>query len=265
MKNKLLFLFMLASIICVLLLIPGSASAKTYGGEFDSATKDPNGNMYTLTWIYDDITTTLYLEGYGAIPEMKSSTLPWAKYQKNITKVVIEEGINQIGKLCFVDHKELREIVLSESVKSIVMRAFEGCSSIEEITIPGTVTNIGDMAFKNCTSLKKVVFEDGIKDIGCNMFQGCKSLEDVYVYGMDTYISRQRSNNIDGVWFRDCDFDKLTAHCLKGSDADKYFTTDIYKITNWSDKKGNEVTQSFAKQPNYMTQGGYTLNVEYIE
>ena len=110
------------------------------------------------------------------------------------------------------------------------------------------------------------MFEDGITSIGCYMFGGCTSLEDVYVYGENTTISRMRSNQDDGVWFRGLtDFSRLTAHCIEGSDADKYFTTDIYTITNWANNtKGEEVTQSFPKKENCMTAGGYHLNVEYI-
>ena len=76
-----------------------------------------------------------------------------------------------------------------------------------------------------------------------------------------------RSNNDDGVWFRGMkDFSKLTVYCYEGTNAGKYFTQDIYTITNWAnDWDGKEVTQSFAKKENSMTAGGYTLNVEYLQ
>ena len=266
MKNKLLWLIMLMSIMFAFIFIPGTASAKTYGGEFDGATKDKNGNPYTNVWIFDEASATLYVEGYGVLPEMKEGAAPWAAHSGAIEHLIVEDGITTIGKSDFASLSKLKDVSIPKSVTNIEMRAFQNCTSLESITIPGTVKVIGDMSFLGCTSLKTVVFEDGIEKINCNMFNGCKALEDVYVYGMETQISRQRSNQDDGVLFRGCDFEKLTAHCYAGSDAEDYFVNDIYTITNWSSDRytGEETTQSYAKKPNYMVAGGYTLKVEYI-
>lgn len=252
--------------VMVFALIPATAFAKTYGGEFNSNTKDPNGNPYTCVWIFDEASKTLYIEGVGVLPEFSTGNFPWETYRLKIENVVIEEGITTIGKRGFASHAFLKKISIPNSVTGIQMRAFEYCRSLETITIPGTVSNIQDQAFLECTALKKVVFEDGIDSLGCYMFGNCKALEDVYVYGMNTQISRMRSNTDDGVWFRGCNFDILTAHCYEGSDAQDYFENDIYTITNWSNDKvtGAEKQQSHAWKENSMKAGGYTLNVEYI-
>ncbi|MBQ7900433.1 MAG: leucine-rich repeat domain-containing protein [Clostridia bacterium] len=263
MKNKLISLLLAA--IMIVTLIPGTAFAKTYGGEFDSASADPNGNKYICTWIFDEASATLYVEGVGSLPEMNASAQPWSAHSNKIVNLVIEEGITTIGKRGFCNLKNLKSVSIPSSVTAIQMRAFEYCTGLESITIPGTVSSLQDQVFNGCTGLKTVVFEDGIDSLGCFMFGSCTSLEDVYVYGMDTSISRMRSNTDDGVWFRGCNFDILTAHCYPGSDADDYFTNDIYTITNWSnDREGNEKAQSYEKKENSMVAGGYTLKVEYI-
>ncbi len=255
-----------ALLVFAAVLIPTGVFAKTYGAEFNSATKDPNGNLYTLVWIFDENSKSLTIEGKGDMPEMSSGAQPWAKYIKQIENLSVEDGVTAIGKRSFGGMSALKNVEIAPTVKYIRMRAFENCAALEEITIPGTVENIQDQSFLNCKALRKVVFEDGVGSIGCYMFGSCKALEDVYVYGENTTISRMRSNQDDGVWFRGItDFSNLTAHCRQGSDADKYFTEDIYTITNWANNtKGDEKEQSFPKKENSMTAGGYHLNVEYI-
>lgn len=259
--KKLIILLAFAAV-----LIPSAAFAATHGGEFDSSTKDPNSTPYTLVWIFDENSKSLTIEGMGDMPEMSAGAQPWAKYEKEINSLFIEDGVTAIGKRSFASMTSLKTVQIAPSVKYVRMRAFEGCSALEEFTVPSNIENIQDQAFLNCNSLKKVVFEEGVQNIGCYIFGGCNNLEDVYVYGANTIISRMRSNQDDGVWFRGIkDFSRLTAHCKQGSDADKYFTQDIYTITNWaSNSNGDEEQQNFDKKPNYMTAGGYHLNVEYI-
>ena len=265
MKKKLFFGLLIIS--AMLMLIPLTSSAKTYGGEFNSTTKDPNGNAYICQWIFDEGSKTLYVEGVGQLAEYSAGNFPWEKYREKAEHVVVEEGVTGIGKRGFASHTYVKDYELPSTLAYIAMRAFEYNYSLEEITIPGSVGIIQDQAFLECKKLKKVVFEEGVGKIGCYIFGNSAALEEVYVYGKNTQISRMRSNNDDGVWFRGMkDFSKLTVYCYEGTNADKYFTQDIYTITNWvNDWDGKEVTQSFAKKENSMTAGGYTLNVEYLQ
>lgn len=265
MKNKLFWILLTVSIICV--FAPFAASAATDGGEFTALSKDPNGNPYICEWIFDGESEVLYLEGIGELPEMTAATSPWSTHREYVENVVVEEGIKILGKRGLASLPALKGVSFPKSLEHIQMRAFEFCTGLEEITLPGTITSVGDQSFLGCSSLRTVVFEDGIEKLGCYMFGNCTSLEDVYVYGMKTNISRMRSNDADGVIFRGCDFDKLTAHCYDGSDAQDYFENDIYTITNWSSNRytGEETEQSFAKKENYMISEGHTLKVEYIE
>ena len=66
---------------------------------------------------------------------------PWhsgywgVKTTKPIRRVIIEPGINSIGRQAFCRHREL-----------------------EEVSIPETVEKIGYSAFRDCLQLKKSVF-----------------------------------------------------------------------------------------------------------
>ena len=63
--------------------------------------------------------------------------LPWDSQKSDITSVVIEEGITDIGTWSFL-----------------------GCDSLTSITIPSSVTSIGGAAFYGCSGLKEVHIND---------------------------------------------------------------------------------------------------------
>lgn len=75
---------------------------------------------------------------------------------KEITSVVISEGVKEIGPSSFVRCDKLKSIILPNSVTIIDRMAFEDCKNLEEITISESVTNIKENAFNGCESLKKV-------------------------------------------------------------------------------------------------------------
>ena len=93
MKNKLLFGLFVISLM--LMLMPLTSSAKTYGGEFNSVNKDPNGNYYTCQWIYDEGSKTLYVEGYGDLAEYSAGNFPWEKYREKARRMRSHEIIDE--------------------------------------------------------------------------------------------------------------------------------------------------------------------------
>lgn len=263
MKNRLISLLLTA--IMIVTLIPGTAFAKTYGGEFNGRSTDPNGNPYIFTWIFDEASETLYVEGVGEmVAEYSATNQPWAAHKSKIKHLVIEEGITFVSKRGFASMPALKTIKFPTSLVSLGMRSFENCKALETITIPGTLKTIAAQSFLGCTSLKTVIIEDGVANMNEYMFGSCTALTDVYVYSKNLKISRAHSNQDDGVWFRGCNFDILTVHCYEGTDADKYFKEDIYTITNWSDGSGDRKQQNYAEKPNSMVSGGYRLKVEPI-
>ena len=57
--------------------------------------------------------------------------------------------LNMGGRL-IIDGKEVKDIVIPESVSSINPGAFQNCSSLTSVTIPEDVTSIGNYAFFGC-------------------------------------------------------------------------------------------------------------------
>ena len=88
-------------------------------------------------------------------------TLPWSAYADQITKVVINEGIHDIGQMAFYELPNLVEVVLPESAVEIRNYAFKNCSKLTTINLE-VVEVIGEGAFYGCSALENVSFAEGV-------------------------------------------------------------------------------------------------------
>lgn len=87
---------------------------------------------------------TLTISGEGVIPDCWN-VAPWYSVHDNITNVVIENGVLNIGRNAFGGLNNLKFVNISESVVSVEDYAFYYCSSLTEIvnnsTIPQTIND----------------------------------------------------------------------------------------------------------------------------
>ena len=72
---------------------------------------------------------------------------------KELSAVVIPDGVTEIGDNAFYGCTNLTGIVIPPSVTSIEESAFYGCSSLSDITIPDSVTKIAAFTFEECENL----------------------------------------------------------------------------------------------------------------
>ena len=90
-------------------------------------------------------------------------TLPWTNYAEQITKVVIEEGVNDIGQMAFYELPNLTEVVLPESILEIRAYAFKNCKSLTTINLEVVDEAIREGAFYGCTALEVVNLAEGVE------------------------------------------------------------------------------------------------------
>ena len=88
-------------------------------------------------------------------------TLPWSAYADRITKVVIEEGIHDIGQMAFYELPNLVEVQLPASAVEIRGYAFKNCKKLTTINLE-VVEYIREGAFYGCTALETVDLADGV-------------------------------------------------------------------------------------------------------
>lgn len=93
----------------------------------------------------------------------------------------VPANIYKIGVGAFKD-AYLHKVVLNEGLKEIGNAAFMSCDALEEIIIPNSVETLGYNCF-SFSGLKRVYIGSGVKELCNNQFDSCFDLEDVTYNG----------------------------------------------------------------------------------
>lgn len=105
----------------------------------------------------------------------------WPWWNKNFTKITIEEGVTNVGFLAFKDCEKVTTVSLPNSLSLIESGAFQNCSGLQQIIWHEGIQGIEDFAFTGCTSLKKVILPNSVYLIGSSAFYNCVSLETIEI------------------------------------------------------------------------------------
>ena len=157
--------------------------------EILTAAEETDDNSVTgVTYsIRDGILT---FSGTGAIDSYHSSKIrpPWYDYSSEIYKIIIEEGITEIGEAAFHQLENVTEVTIASSVKRIGTGAFCKCSALSSIIGMEGVDTIGQYAFQD-TALTAFTIPAGVTKVDPLAFFGCKKLTSVKVAeGNPTYL-----------------------------------------------------------------------------
>jgi hypothetical protein len=102
-------------------------------------------------------------------------------YCKSLEKIVIPNKVRVIKDSAFRRCRGLTTVILGEGLEEIGAGAFTTCISLREIIIPNAVRAIKDWAFCYCKGLKTVTLGDGLEEIGKGAFQYCTWLEEISI------------------------------------------------------------------------------------
>lgn len=111
---------------------------------------------------------------------------------KNITELILPEGITSISDSLFEGKTELNRIVIPDSVTSIGYKAFYGCSGLTSVTIGNKVTYIGSPAFYGCYKLVDVYNKSSL-----NIVAGSSDNGYVAYYAKNVYVEENGKLSID--------------------------------------------------------------------
>ncbi len=106
---------------------------------------------------------------------------PYDKYRSYIKKVVIEDGIYEIGYNAFGGYFALEEVVLPETVESIGAQVFYNCHNLKTINIPDTLNYIGGLCFWGCSSLTEIYIPETVYQIRDYTFYDCRNLQELII------------------------------------------------------------------------------------
>ena len=147
-----------------------------------------------------------------AIPSTVNTIYEYAFMESGLTRVDISSleawmGIMFDGEIAnplyvakhlYLNDVEIKDLVIPNSITTILFSAFMGCSGLTSVTIPNSVTEIHPNAFKGCSGLTDVTIPSSVTEIGGDAFLECSGLINVNISSLEawlkTYFSTYNSN-----------------------------------------------------------------------
>ena len=151
-----------------------------------------DGNKIAITDTYNNYhtTDTCFTFNNGTI----------TNYDANCEKdVVIPSMINNIQVTSIANNafkgKQLKSVVIPDTVTSIGMRAFYSCGNLISINLPNSITCIERETFYHCNRLRSVTIPNSVKTIASIAFQYCWELKELTIGSGVESIGENAFNN----------------------------------------------------------------------
>ena len=107
---------------------------------------------------------------------------------KEVKDLVIPNSVTSIGSSAFCGCSGLTSVTIPNSVTSIGRYTFEGCIGLTSVTIPNSVTSIGNGAFSGCSGLASIIIPNSVMSIGDDVFYDCSGLTSITIPNSVTSI-----------------------------------------------------------------------------
>ena len=115
---------------------------------------------------------------------------------KQLRVVVVPDSVTEIGSSAFSNCVNLSQVTLSKGLVTLGDNAFYNCDSLTAIEIPKSVKSAYWGPFDNCDGLKSVTFEKGTTEIAGSLLEQCTGIEEITIPDTVTVIEKYA--------FRDC-------------------------------------------------------------
>jgi|GEM_PF-3064313 len=100
---------------------------------------------------------------------------------KNLKNVVFTESQTVLPDAVFESCEALETVMLPSTIREIRNSAFESCEKLTDIELPEGLELLGEEAFKNCRSLGQIRLPSTIKQYGDDIFEYCSALKEITV------------------------------------------------------------------------------------
>ena len=175
-----------------------TVKAETYKGSCGEGinwTVDTETGVLELTGSGDGM-LNWYLGGTG-----EGDPSPWHSYKKQVTTIMISDGITRIGNYAFSDCVNLTTVIMPDSITEIGKMAFYNSTSLKTIELSENLETLGDGVFKK-SGMESIRFPQSLKTIGESAFYQCRSLVDVQMTeGLTTigYSAFKLCDNLESI------------------------------------------------------------------
>lgn len=150
-----IFTIVAAGVLLALTACGSSADSLEFKLVFDE--------YYVVTGVKEDCPDNIIIpSGYDGLPVREIGSFVFSG-RKNIKTVVIPDSVQIIEKRAFSGCTSLKKIKLGNNVKRIYSCAFYECENLKSITIPSTTIDIDPSAFTFCNRLEKIFVKSGNK------------------------------------------------------------------------------------------------------
>lgn len=142
------------------------------------------GNLKYLT-VSGELDTTGWLStGYSDSYQLEKLTLT-GQYVRGGRQ-------NEYDVWRSIPGRNAKKVVLSEGITEIGDYAFSGCRAIEQVAFPTSLKAIGDYAFSSCSSLTDINLPSNIETLGEGCFEDCRKLQVLDMSKVpDTFIEKE--------------------------------------------------------------------------
>lgn len=100
-------------------------------------------------------------------------------YPHALRRVTLLSGCTQIGDYAFYRCQSLHELVLSDGIVSVGLRAFSECVRLGGVKLPDGLRQIREYAFEGCISMKTLSLGSSLQTLGVGAFSDCSALTEL--------------------------------------------------------------------------------------
>lgn len=101
-------------------------------------------------------------------------------WKREIRTVILPETVTRLGQWAFAECAGLESVTLPVGLQEIGTAAFLSCSSLTAVVVPEGVVSMGDSAFSSCTALRSASLPSTLKALPQWGFYGCSSLTEIH-------------------------------------------------------------------------------------
>ncbi len=158
-----------------------------YGGRQEVTTFEAQVGEYRIVKIWHNAFETAHEkkiiipEGIVEIGDAVFEQAP------NLEEVVLPSTLRVLGK-AFTNCRSLKRIVIPEGVETISGIIAYSCDSLEEVVLPSTLRRL-DALLESCPLVETVILPDGLETIGGAIFSNCDNVKSMEIPASVTYMS----------------------------------------------------------------------------